>query len=285
MEFSIVHQIRGRARLRALHDFGMETAVMLADGLETVPGVEGVRVNPRTGSVLLVYGEESALSRAMDYLGRAVALPGKKQVPIPQGSDGRPSLFPFFRYVCIRPFLPLFINMATAITGSLPFLKRCASSLMNRRLDVNVLDGTAIAVSLLRRDFRTAGLLTLLLGFGDALERYTHRKSLENLASHLALQVDKVWVRRCGKDELIPYQEIAEGDQVIVRAGTAVPVDGVVMSGTAVVNESSMTGEPLGVMRCTGSSVYAAPSWRQGRSSCARRASASIRACSRSSAS
>ena len=257
MEFSIVHQIRGRARLRALHDFGMETAVMLADGLETVPGVEGVRVNPRTGSVLLVYGEESALSRAMDYLGRAVALPGKKQVPIPQGSDGRPSLFPFFRYVCIRPFLPLFINMATAITGSLPFLKRCASSLMNRRLDVNVLDGTAIAVSLLRRDFRTAGLLTLLLGFGDALERYTHKKSLENLASHLALQVDKVWVRRCGKDELIPYQEIAEGDQVIVRAGTAVPVDGVVMSGTAVVNESSMTGEPLGVMRCTGSSVYA----------------------------
>ncbi|MBP3730101.1 MAG: heavy metal translocating P-type ATPase [Mailhella sp.] len=257
MEFALIHQIRGRARLRSAHEFSQETAVMLADGLEMVPGVEGVRVNPRTGSVLLVYDDEDALERAAVFLAEAKPLPWRKALPVPVEKDERPSLFPFFRYVCIRPFLPMALNMATAIIGSLPFLKRCICSLVNRRLDVEVLDGTAIAVSLLRRDFGTVGLLTLLLGFGDALERYTHKKSLENLASHLALQVDKIWVRRSGEELLIPCQELAGSDLVIVRAGTAIPVDGIVAEGTASVNESSMTGEPLGVMRSEGSSVYA----------------------------
>ena len=94
--------------------------------------------------------------------------------------------------------------MVSAFSRALPFLRRCLSSLAHGRLDVDALDGAAIAVSLLRRDFSTVGLLTLLLGFGDALERYTQKKSLENLASHLALQADRVWVKRNGAEELIP---------------------------------------------------------------------------------
>lgn len=259
MKFVLVHRIPGRARLRGEKRFGVRTAEALADGLDAIAGMEGVRVNPRTGSVLLLYSEEGALARACLFLNSADCTEEK---PVPArvpaaAAEGRPSLFPFFRYLFLRPLMPLAVNMVTAFSGALPYLRRCVSSLMHGRLDVDALDGTAIAISLLRRDFGTVGLLTLLLGFGDALERYTQKKSLENLASHLALQVDRVWVLRHGEEVLIPFSELEESDLVIVRAGSAIPVDGVVARGTASVNESSMTGEPMGVMRAAGASVYA----------------------------
>ena len=259
MKFVLVHRIPGRARLRGEKRFGVRTAEALADGLDAIAGMEGVRVNPRTGSVLLLYSEEDALARACLFLNGAECT---EQKPVPArvpaaAAEGRPSLFPFFRYLFLRPLLPLAVNMVTAFSGALPYLRRCVSSLMHGRLDVDALDGTAIAISLLRRDFGTVGLLTLLLGFGDALERYTQKKSLENLASHLALQVDRVWVLRHGEEVLIPFSALEESDLVIVRAGSAIPVDGVVARGTASVNESSMTGEPMGVMRAAGASVYA----------------------------
>ena len=257
MNFVLVHRIPGRARLRSDAPFGMRTAETLADRLDALEGVEGVRVNPRTGSVLLLYGDESVFDRASALLFGA-GREQERRVPAPAPACGeKPSLFPFFHYLCLRPLLPVAVNMVSAFSRALPFLRRCLSSLAHGRLDVDALDGAAIAVSLLRRDFSTVGLLTLLLGFGDALERYTQKKSLENLASHLALQADRVWVKRNGAEELIPFGELRESDLVVVRAGSAVPVDGVVEGGTASVNESSMTGEPMGVLRSRGASVYA----------------------------
>ncbi len=257
MKFVLVHRIRGRARLRAEASFGLHTANSLADGLYGIPGMEGVRVNPRVGSVLLLYGDEAVFDAACRILncveeGQEPYLPA-----VPQPDDGRPSLFPFFRYLFLRPILPFAVNVVNAFRTAAPYLKRCFDSLSHGRLDVDALDGTAIAISLLRRDFSTVGLLTLLLGFGDSLERYTQKKSLENLASHLALEVDKVWVRRESVEMLIPFQEVTEDDLVTVRDGSVIPVDGVVAEGTASVNESSLTGEALGVMRTVGASVYA----------------------------
>jgi len=263
MKFALIHRIPGRARFRAERAFGLRTASTLADGLYGIEGMEGVRVNPRVGSVLLLYSGEDVLEAACRLLNCADQLIGpepERYVPAPvapQPDDGRPSLFPFFRYLFLRPILPFAVNVVNAFRASAPYLKRCLDSLTHGRLDVDALDGTAIAISLLRRDFRTVGLLTLLLGFGDALERYTQKRSLENLASHLALQADKVWVRREGADMLIPFQDIDENDLVTVRDGTVIPVDGVVAEGVASVNESSLTGEALGVMRSAGSSVYA----------------------------
>ena len=257
MNFVLVHRIPGRARLRSDAPFGMRTAETLADRLDALEGVEGVRVNPRTGSVLLLYNDESVFDRASALLFGAIREP-ERRVPAPAPERGeKPGLFPFFHYLCLRPLLPVAVNMVSAFSRALPFLRRCLSSLAHGRLDVDALDGAAIAVSLLRRDFSTVGLLTLLLGFGEALERYTQKKSLENLASHLALQADRVWVKRNGAEELIPFGELRESDLVVVRAGSAVPVDGVVEGGTASVNESSMTGEPMGVLRSRGASVYA----------------------------
>ena len=122
---------------------------------------------------------------------------------------------------------------------------------------MDVLDAAAIGISLLRRDFKTARLLTLLLGFGEALEAWTRKKSLDTLAQSLALDVDTVWVRREGREMHVAISELSEDDLVIVRTGSAIPVDGVVAEGEASVNQASMTGEPLGVLRSPGSSVYA----------------------------
>ena len=153
--------------------------------------------------------------------------------------------------------MPVLVRVATAVAASVPFILKGVAALCRGRLSVDVLDAAAIGISLLRRDFKTARLLTLLLGFGEALEAWTRKKSLDTLAQSLALDVDTVWVRREGREMHVAISELSEDDLVIVRTGSAIPVDGVVAEGEASVNQASMTGEPLGVLRSPGSSVYA----------------------------
>lgn len=113
-------------------------------------------------------------------------------------------------------------------------------------------------MSLLRLDFGTVGLLTLLLGLGDMLERYTRKKSLASLADQLAIKVDQVWVRLPdGQLAQKQLKDLSKEDLVVVRSGSVIPVDGVVVSGDAAVNQATMTGEPLPVHRTVGGSVFA----------------------------
>ena len=261
MLFFIVHDVPGRVRLRARSGFSLRKAQVLADRLDAVGGIEGVRVNPRTGSVLLLYANDEAKRAAFLLLAVAaseqpsgdVAVCGEN-LPEPAG---RPSWGPFLRYIFVRPFMPVLVRVATAVAASVPFILKGVAALCRGRLSVDVLDAAAIGISLLRRDFKTARLLTLLLGFGEALEAWTRKKSLDTLAQSLALDVDTVWVRREGREMHVAISELSEDDLVIVRTGSAIPVDGVVAEGEASVNQASMTGEPLGVLRSPGSSVYA----------------------------
>ena len=261
MLFFIVHDVPGRVRLRARYGFSLRKAQVLADRLDAVGGIEGVRVNPRTGSVLLLYANDEAKRAAFLLLAVAaseqpsgdVAVCGEN-LPEPAG---RPSWGPFLRYIFVRPFMPVLVRVATAVAASVPFILKGVAALCRGRLSVDVLDAAAIGISLLRRDFKTARLLTLLLGFGEALEAWTRKKSLDTLAQSLALDVDTVWVRREGREMHVAISELSEDDLVIVRTGSAIPVDGVVAEGEASVNQASMTGEPLGVLRSPGSSVYA----------------------------
>jgi Cu2+-exporting ATPase len=124
-------------------------------------------------------------------------------------------------------------------------------------VNVSVLDASALGVSLIRRDFKTAAVITTLLALGDLLESWTHNKSKESLTDSLALNVDKIWVKRGGVEEQIPMSGIALGDLVVVRAGGVIPVDGVVAEGDAMVNQSAMTGESEPVHRVPDLSVYA----------------------------
>ena len=180
MLFFIVHDVPGRVRLRARYGFSLRKAQVLADRLDAVGGIEGVRVNPRTGSVLLLYANDEAKRAAFLLLAVAaseqpsgdVAVCGEN-LPEPAG---RPSWGPFLRYIFVRPFMPVLVRVATAVAASVPFILKGVAALCRGRLSVDVLDAAAIGISLLRRDFKTARLLTLLLGFGEALEAWTRKK-------------------------------------------------------------------------------------------------------------
>ena len=147
----------------------------LRTGLTPSGGIEGVRVNPRTGSVLLLYANDEAERAAFLLLAVAaseqpsgdVAVCGEN-LPEPAG---RPSWGPFLRYIFVRPFMPVLVRVATAVAASVPFILKGVAALCRGRLSVDVLDAAAIGISLLRRDFKTARLLTLLLGFGERSKR------------------------------------------------------------------------------------------------------------------
>ena len=156
--------------------------------------------------------------------------------------------------------------MISCVCSAIPFLVKGLTALLHGRLSVEVLDASAILASLCMRDFRTVTMLTLLLGLGDTLAYWTRRHSMESLTESLALNVDNVWkLQDDGTEISVPLSQISEGDLVVVRDGGAIPVDGVVEDGVAMVNQSSMTGEPLAVQRSKGSSVFASTVVEEGR--------------------
>ncbi len=120
-----------------------------------------------------------------------------------------------------------------------------------------VLDATAIAVSMLRGDFATAGSIMFLLGVGETLDEWTHKKSVADLARSMALNVDKVWLQTADGDVLVPVSEVRAGDTISVATGGMIPLDGKVTDGEAMVNQASITGEPLAVRKPAGGYVYA----------------------------
>ena len=124
-------------------------------------------------------------------------------------------------------------------------------------VEVPVLDGTAIGVSVFRGDMETASSVMFLLGIGEILEEWTHKKSVADLARSMSLHVEKVWLQRDGQEILVPSEQIEPGDKVVVRMGNMVPFDGVVVTGDGMVNQASMTGESIPVHKSEGSTVYA----------------------------
>ncbi len=261
MEFIIAHQLPGRIRLRTA-PLSADFANTLADRLESLPGITGVRISLRTGSILLLYTGNNA-PRDICALLAAQTIPERSlQIRAPQEgalveAQHAPGWGPFLWYLLVRPLLPMFVRIITALRSALPYIKKGLAALFHGHLNVDVLDASAITISILRGDFGTASLLMLLLGYGEAMEQWTRRKSLAQLAESLRLGVDNVWVRREGQDLRIRFDELRVGDLVVVRDGSAIPVDGTVVEGNALVNQASMTGEPLGVRREPGASVFA----------------------------
>lgn len=160
-------------------------------------------------------------------------------------------------YIGKKLILPAPINMAWTWFSGLKFIGTAIKTLWQRKLTVEVLDGVAIGAALLTKDFSTAGSVMYLLGIGEILEEWTHRKSVLNLAENMSLNVDKVWVKVGETEVSRSIQDVEVGDIVVVRQGEVIPLDGTVVSGVVLVNESSMTGEPEPVRRDEGTSVYA----------------------------
>ena len=156
-----------------------------------------------------------------------------------------------------KVFLPAPIAAAYTVWRSIAFVWKGVRCLLHRKLEVEVLDALSITASLLRGDYSTAGSVMFLLTVGSLLEEWTRKKSLDDLARSMALNVDKVWVRTPQGEVLVPLPRVHAGDEVVVRSGNMIPLDGTVLEGEAMVNQAALTGESMPVRKTTGATVYA----------------------------
>ena len=156
-----------------------------------------------------------------------------------------------------KVFLPAPIAAAYTVWRSIAFVWKGVRCLLHRKLEVEVLDALSITASLLRGDYSTAGSVMFLLTVGSLLEEWTRKKSLDDLARSMALNVDKVWVRTPQCEVLVPLTRVHAGDEVVVRSGNMIPLDGTVLEGEAMVNQAALTGESMPVRKTTGATVYA----------------------------
>ncbi len=258
MKFKVVSHTKGRVRFVADFPFGHAAGEDLADKLDIIPGIEGVRINPRTRSVLLLYVTPLSLERAKQVLARELRTLRSKPLHIPEGQSfvSDIAFWPTLRYA-VGPFLPLPLRLGFFISATRHIFTAGFKKLFSGRLTVEVLDLSALVCALVMRDFRTAATLALLLGFGETLESWTRRKTMANLTHSLALNIDTVWIVKDGEEVEIPLAGVTKEDVIVVRTGGAIPVDGIIEKGEATVNQASMTGEPLGVLRGPGQTVFA----------------------------
>ena len=156
-----------------------------------------------------------------------------------------------------KVFLPAPIAAAYTVWRSIAFVWKGVRCLLHRKLEVEVLDALSITASLLRGDYSTAGSVMFLLTVGSLLEEWTRKKSLDDLARSMALNVDKVWVRTQQGEVLVPLTRVHAEDEVVVRSGNMIPLDGRVLEGEAMVNQAALTGESMPVRKTTGATVYA----------------------------
>lgn len=255
MNFTIAHASMTRLRLRvAQRGYGNHVFVAIQKTLGAVPGIEEAKASARTGSITLRSNDRTALETALRALVNFDETTAPRSIDCERQEASPPRLLPM---LMTRYLVPPVIRPLLTLWRALPYIGRGLVQLGKTRLNVEVLDAAAIGVSLLRRDFLSASTIIFLLAVGDVLADWTRRKSRQKLAEELAMRVDTVWIREEGKEKAIPFSELQKDQVVVVRSGTAIPVDGPVLEGEALVNESAMTGESLGVLRKAGSFVYA----------------------------
>ena len=156
-----------------------------------------------------------------------------------------------------RIILPYPIRVCLTTIRSIRYLWKGLKTLAAGKIEVPVLDATAIGVSLLRSDFNTAGSIMFMLGIGELLEEWTHKKSVDDLARTMSLNVSKVWMVSDGQEVLVPTTQIEAGDEIVVHMGNVIPFDGVVTKGEAMVNQASLTGESVPIRKTLESTAYA----------------------------
>ena len=270
MKFTIKHEARGRMRIHLVqYRMSYAQADLLLYYLHTQPQVKEAKVYERTGDAVIVYTGDR--QQIIDLL-LAFAY---EEVKAPTGlieNSGRALNADYqeklvghvVKHYAIKWLLPLPLRSCYVIWQSLKYMKEGVKTLLKGRIEVPVLDATAIAVSVLRKDTNTAGSIMFLLGFGELLEEWTHKKSIDNLARSLSLHVTKAWKKVDGTEVLVSVDEIETGDQVVVHMGNVIPFDGVVAEGEALVNQASLTGEATAVRKAEGASVYAGTVMEEG---------------------
>lgn len=284
MRFVIKHEMSGRIRVRLCQkQMTFRQADLLAYYLMSLPGVTGAKVYERTAGAAILYtgSREALLKRIREFSYEDPVLSDL----VPQDS-GR-SLNQHYKEKLIqktavklleRIFLPMPVRAALSAVRSIRYICKGSRRLLKGKLEVEVLDAVAITVSIAMRDFSTASSVMYLLGVGELLEEWTHKRSVGDLARSMSLNIDKVWQQADGAEVLVPISGIREGDLVTVHVGSVIPLDGVVTDGEAMVNQASMTGEAVPVKKDVGAYVYAGTAVEEGAITlCVKKASGSTR--------
>ena len=263
MKATIVHESRGRLRLRLHHrTLTLRQADLLETWLKGQSWVREAAVHERTGCVILTYQGERA--QVLSAIGGFTWAEAERVVTLPEHSTR--ALNRSFQEKLVGKvlgkaactlFLPAPLRAAQVIRHMIPFLRKGLHCLRQRRIKVELLDALSIGISACRRDFGTAGAVMFLLELGELLEDWTRKKSVADLAESLSLHVDRVWLQTPAGEVLTPIAQVRPGDRVVIRAGGVIPVDGVLAEGEATVNQASLTGEPVPVPKRPGGAVYA----------------------------
>ncbi len=268
MKFQIRDEIRGRIRIHLpMKRMSCRQADIFQYALEGSEPVKSVKVYDRTADAVVTYNTEADGKRRDEVL-RLISKFRFEDAEVPEDvleHSGRKMNVEYreqlIRRVMLhygrRLFLPMPVRIISTGIRSLRYVRQGLQSLRKGRLDVSVLDAAAVTVSFLRGDISTAGSVMMLLEVGSILEEWTHKKSVDDLARTMSLHVDKVWVKMDGTEVLIPYDQVKEGDLVVIHMGNVIPFDGVVSGGDGMVNQASMTGESLPVRKKEDMMVFA----------------------------
>lgn len=263
MKATIVHESRGRLRLRLHHRaLTLRQADLLETWLKGQSWVCEAAVHERTGCVILTYQGDRA--QVLSAIGgftwaeaeRVVTLPEHSTRALNRSFQEKLAGKVLGKAACTL-FLPAPLRAAQVIRHMIPFLRKGLHCLRQRRIKVELLDALSIGISACRRDFGTAGAVMFLLELGELLEDWTRKKSVADLAESLSLHVDRVWLQTPAGEVLTPIAQVRPGDRLVIRAGGVIPVDGILAEGEATVNQASLTGEPVPVPKRPGSAVYA----------------------------
>jgi len=275
VKYRIVSDIPGRIRLKrdlksGYLPFSVEEACALAEYLSEFTFAEKVFVNYRTGSILVNYKDgfrESVLDtvRGID-LSTLKNAAGTEETGVLDITFRENLYFMVINHFVKKWFIPVpVLNLITVFKG-LKFAGRALKSLAKGKIGIEVLDGAAVGTSILQNNYSTAASIMFLLGLSELLEDYTRQRAKHDLSQSLLTTADTVWLEReNGESILVPVSKLAVGDKIIVRSGAMIPVDGLVCDGEAGVNQSSMTGEPLAVLKKSGDSVFAGTVLEEGR--------------------
>ena len=263
MRFLIKHEVQGRLRIHVIRNrMTCTEADVLCWALEKQKSVIKVKVYERTADAVIYYtGDREELIHKLKKFHFEKADAPDNVI----SSSGR-ALNSAYREKLIaktllhyggKVLLPNPMRKIWLTFKAVQYIGKGIQCLARRKIEVPVLDATAIGVSVLRGDFNTAGSVMFLLGIGELLEEWTHKKSVGDLARSMSLNIKKVWLKREEQEVLIPASDILPGDRVIVHMGNVIPFDGEVFSGEGMVNQASLTGASLPVRRTEGQFVYA----------------------------
>ena len=263
MKFKVLHNMRGRMRIHVMTN---EMTDLQADKLEYDLAAQDMiltaKVYERTGDVVPTYtGERQIL---LSYL-QTYYYSRKVEEDETLARSGRAMNRKYWDKLVNRVvlrmgskfFVPAPIRTGLVLVKSLSYIKKALSCVGRRKIEVPLLDGIAITTSIVRGDYGTAGSVMFLLDLGEIMEEWTHKKSVDDLAKKMSLNVSKVWLNVDGKEVLTDVSKIETGDCVTVHMGNVIPLDGVIKEGEGMVNQASLTGEAIPVAKKPGGYVYA----------------------------